>query len=180
MSLSSAQAALLLMVDLSVEDRITINATNGLSSATVSGSDFTGFYLENFFEADNNVVSATLVSGDLVSAQDVSNLSPQLFRAGGTDTGLNVFSYTAGPFSSFVAGQTAFDGAATWAVSSAVYQDALNGALSGDIWFPADDDSDLSTATLIGQWVVGVDVPEAPTFALFSLLFFAFSRSRKA
>ncbi|MCW8109629.1 hypothetical protein OPS25_14055 [Alteromonas ponticola] len=180
-SLSSAQAALLLSVDLSVEDQITITATDGVASATVSGDDFIGFYLENFFEPENNSLSDILVSGDLVSAQDVSDLTPDLFRSDDNDTGLNVWSYADGAISSFVANERAFEGSATWTISSGAYQNALNGAMRGDIWFPADDINDLPSAIVIGQWaVVDADVPEAPTFALFSLLLFAFSRTRKA
>ncbi|MEL6312027.1 MAG: hypothetical protein AAFQ17_06650, partial [Pseudomonadota bacterium] len=42
---ASAQLDVVLIVDISVANQITISATSGVSAATVSGSDTTGFYL---------------------------------------------------------------------------------------------------------------------------------------
>ncbi len=155
---TSASAGLILEVDLSVADTITITATNGLSDATASGSDFTGFYLDGFFAANTNTIDDTLVSGDLTSAANVSNGTPNLYRSS-NDTGLNVYSYTDGPTSDFVAGAIAFSGSGTWTVSAGAYADALAGAGSGTVYFPADDILDLPSATAIGTWQIASSVP---------------------
>ena len=42
---SAAQAAVVLQIDLSTVNQVTISATTGLSLASVSGSDFMGVYV---------------------------------------------------------------------------------------------------------------------------------------
>jgi hypothetical protein len=68
MSASSlANSAVVLLVDLTVENQITVNATSGASLATVSGSDTTGFSLANFFDPSRGQVTNTLQSGNITS-----------------------------------------------------------------------------------------------------------------
>ena len=126
---TSANAAVLLEIDLSVADTITINATSGTSYESITGKDITGFYLDSFF-GTRATLSETLVTGNLTSAMNPSDETPDLFSI---DTGLNVWSYAIGPVSQFEAGQTAFSGSATWTISSEAYSDALSGAMTGDI-----------------------------------------------
>ena len=155
-----SQADVVLIVDLSVENQITITSTSAASMSTVSGSDGIGFYLAAFYSsAVAGGVSDTLVSGNLTSFLDVSDGTPDLFKFS-SDPGLNVFSYTNTPTSSFVAGTQAFSGSGTWNISATNYQDMLNGNTSGDVWAIADNLPDLSTASIIGQWTV-IPVPGA-------------------
>ncbi len=166
---SVATAEVLLEIDLTVANEITITATGGLSSATVSGSTFTGFYFENFYGgADSGGgVFGTLVSGDLTTASNPSDGSPSLFRAGsGTDTGLNVWSFSTDFDVSFTAGALAFAGSATWSLDASEYAFMMAGNNVGDIYFAADDASDLPSATVIGQWVV---IPAPSSLALLGL-----------
>jgi MYXO-CTERM domain-containing protein len=159
---SSAQAEVILEVDLSVVDQITINSTTGLSAATVSGSDTTGFYLEGIFGPGGGGISESLVAGDLTSFLNTSDGGPDLFSI---DEGLNVFSYTADPSSDFVAGTQALSGSATWTISAANYADLLDGLSGGSVWAMADDFSDIpaggGSASLIGEYIVVTPAPGA-------------------
>lgn len=171
---TTAQADDLLTVDLDpTASTITITATSGLSAATISGSDTTGFYLEGFFGGTTGTFGDTLLSGNLTSAANTSDGTPDLFRGFGGDPGLNVFSYTDDLTSDFVAGTVAFTGTATWELDADIFADALSGASSGDIFFAADTDDDIpsggGTATLIGTYVVNV-VPEPTTATLIGVL----------
>ena len=136
---------------------MTITATTNNSAATVSGSDTTGFYLENFFSNDPNdeAITNTLVSGDLTSAANASDGSPSIFRGGsGTDPGLNVWSYTNDPTSDFTAGSQAFSGSGTWSLTPEDYAAMLTAPTSGNIYFVADTVDDIAGATLIGTYTV--------------------------
>lgn len=165
-----ANANLLLQADLSVENTITITATSATSLATVSGSDGIGAYLADFFDASFGSLSDILESGNLTSANNTSDGSPNLFTFS-SDTGLNIFSFTDDADMTFTAGELAFSGQATWTLSAAHYASALNGAQGGNVYAPADDIGDLANAALIGTWeVIGAtDVPEPSTLAILGL-----------
>lgn len=152
---TGAMAQVLLSVDLSVVDQVTISATGGLSAATASGLDGIGVYFENFYNGAGAGLFETLVAGDLTNAENASDLSPNLFRAGGgADAGLNIWSFSSDSTVTFTAGSLAFVGSATWDLDSAMYADMLAGNTSGDIYFAADDVSDLPGAVVIGQYSV--------------------------
>lgn len=163
-----ANANLVLQADLSVENTITLIATSGTSLATVSGSDGIGVYLADFFELDLSLVD-TLITGNLTSASNTSDNTPNLFNS--SDTGLNVWSFTDDAEMSFTAGLLAFSGQASWTVDATAYVNALNGAQSGNVYAPADDDGDIAGASLIGTWeVIGAtDVPEPSALAILGL-----------
>lgn len=184
--LSSAQAGLLLEIDLSVENTISISATNGVSLISATGSDITGIYLDEFF-GDNTLGSfnETLISGDLNSANEASDLSPNLFHFN-DDPGLNIFSTSVGSSLSFTQGAIAFLGSATWTISENFYQHFLTSATSGNIFFPADSIDDINNALILGSWsVVGLDsvsVSEPSALTLFALaaVLFGFRRETES
>ena len=164
-----ANSALVLLVDLTVEDQLTISATSGLSLATVSGSDTVGFSLMDLLGSSG--FSDTLVSGSLTSANQTSNGSPILSNVGGSNN-LNVWSITDDPFMTFTAGSLAFSGQVITNVDAATYANLLAGQISGDVLAPFDNLSvtDESQASLIGTWErVVQDVPEPSTLAIFAL-----------
>lgn len=150
-----AGAEVLLTIDVSTPNQITINSTTGLSAASRSGPTGTGFYLANFFTI-NQALSSTLVpGGNLTTFNDPSDNSPLLFRGGaGADAGLNVWSYSTNGTSSVTAGIQAFTGSATWTVSPAVYASLISANTSGTIFFPADTSDDITAATAIGEYSV--------------------------
>ncbi len=144
----------LIVIDLSVENEITVNATSATSLGTISGNDTTGFYFENFFTSDQTIGNM-LVSGDITSAAQTPNNTPDLFRGNsGTDPGLNIYSYTDDPNSTFTAGAQAFSGSATWTLTPAEYSAMLDANTNGNIYFPADTSDDIAGATLLGTYSV--------------------------
>lgn len=157
----SANAAVVLTVDLTVLNQITISATSGASSATTSGSDTTGVYLASIFDgAFPASIIDTLIGGDLTSAANGSDGTPLLFTSTFTvGDGLNVWSYTDDTTSDFIAGEVAFSGSATWDIDGAAYTSLLAGSAGGDVYAFADDDGDLANAMIIGQWERATPIP---------------------
>ena len=147
------QVNLLLEVDLSVNNQITINAANGVSAVTIEGSDTTGFYFDNFFNEDGAVVEA-LVSGNLTTTLNLTDDSPNLFRGSSTDPGLNIWSLSIDDVLNFESGIQAFTGTGTWDVEPELYAIFLSANQAGDIYFPADTVDDLMDATIIGSYLV--------------------------
>ena len=160
---SASDLPVILVVDLSVPNQITVTATDAPSNATVSGSDTTGFYLEAFFGADGtSSLNESLVSGDLTSFLNGSDGSPNLFRGGTTDPGLNIFSYTNDATSDFEVGVQAFSGSGTWSLDADDYANMLiGGERNGNIWFAADTVDDLDDAVIIGEYNVIIPTPGA-------------------
>jgi hypothetical protein len=167
---SVSNASVLLLVDLTVENTISISATNGEAAASISGSDNIGFYLANFFTAEQFVFSDELVSGDLTSAQNTSDGNPSMFVGMWGNFGLNVFSYTDDAESIFTVGETAFSGEASWTINAADYLTAVNGNSSGNVYFGADADNDIPSATLLGTWQILSNTPSVPVSAPSALL----------
>lgn len=157
-----AQADDLLIIDLTVPNQVTITATAGLSAITASGSDSTGVYLENFYGGAGSSLSAALVSGNLTNAENATDNSPALFRAGSSDPGLNIYSWSSASTVTFTAGSLAFTGSGTWLLDAPEYADMLAGSTSGNIYFPADDVGDLPSAGILGTYRV-IPTPAAAT-----------------
>lgn len=154
-----AEPVNLLVVDLSVQDRVTVTATTGLSAGTVSGATFDGFYLKDFFSTAGTVtvpVSPGYSGTPTFTAASVAtNNIPRMYRAGsGTDPGLNIYGYSGATTTTFTNGQLAFTGSVTWTVTTAVYNAMLTAPAAGDVYFVADSVGMLSTATLIGKYTV--------------------------
>lgn len=175
----AAQAGddVLLLVDLSVPNEITITGTDGLSAATASGGDFTGIYLDNLYGGAGDALGTAPMPGDFTSDQDVTDTSASLFRAGsGADPGLNIFSFVDGGTINFVAGERAFSGSASWSLDANEYDDLVAGNAAGDIFFPADDAGDVAGATVLGTYRV---IPTPGALAVFGLAGTAVMRRRR-
>jgi len=160
---AAASADVLLNVDLSVVDQISITATSAASSGDITGSDSTGVLLADFFGGAGGNSIFTSGTGDLVANGDSSDGTPGLFNSSG-NYGLNFWSWTSDDPSSFFTGTTAFVGSATWDIDSDDYADMLAGNASGDIIAFADTDDD--GGVVIGQWNV---VPAPGSMALLGL-----------
>ncbi len=177
MMTAGAYADELLIVDLSVVDEITITATSGNSDITTSGGDGIGVYLQDFYSGPGTTgLNETLVSGDLTNAENPADNSPNLFRAGTADPGLNIFSWSPDTTVTFTAGSLAFTGSGTWSLNSDDYADMLPAIGStGNLYFPADDVSDIPNARILGTYRV---VPEPGTLSLLGLCLIAGLRRR--
>ncbi|MEM1072066.1 MAG: VPLPA-CTERM sorting domain-containing protein [Planctomycetota bacterium] len=160
-SAANAQLAELVIIDLTVVDQLTVIATSGASAATVSGSDTTGIYLENFYSVSGNGFTDAAGTGDFTNFLNPSDGSPGIFRAmPGDDLGFNIWTWSSDFSVDFVVGTQAFTGTATFSLDPAVYADAIaDGNRSGNLWFPADTNDDLAGATLIGSYSVRVPAP---------------------
>lgn len=160
---STAMGDDLLVVDLSVINQVTVSATTGLSAATVTGSDSIGVYFQNFYGVAGGSLGTTSTgSGNLTNVGAPSDGSPALFRGGsGSDTGLNIFSWSNDSNVTFTAGSQAFTGSATWALDAPEYADMLAGNTSGNLYFVADTADDVGAASLIGTYRVIVPAPAA-------------------
>ncbi|BDS05594.1 hypothetical protein NT6N_06340 [Oceaniferula spumae] len=178
-----ANAAVLITIDLSVVNKVTMTATTGLSDVTASGSDTTGIYFENFYSTPGNSLSAIFDTGNITNVENPSDGTPALFRAGGgADPGLNLWSWSSDATVTFTAGSQAFTGSATWNLTPAAYLDMVNGNTTGNIYFPADSVDDISGLAVLGTYsVAAVAVPEPSSTFLPScgVLGLVFKRSRR-
>ncbi len=148
----------LLIVDLTVENQVTITATTAASLATTSGSTFTGFILENFFSnAGTQAIGTPAYVGTptLTAASVPTDNSPSLFRGGSnTDFGMNIWSYSSTGTTTFTIGSQAFTGEATWSITPELYAAMLTAPESGNIYFPADTSDDIPSVASLGTYSV--------------------------
>jgi hypothetical protein len=173
---STAQAAVVLQLDLSTVNQVTISATTGLSLASVSGSDGDGVYLKDFFgtQVFSTSGSSRLAGANLVYFNATSDGSPSLYRGDNdpgeeNDPGLNIWSMDNGTPdpASFTSGVQAFKGSATWSLTAQQYAVFLQAPTSGDVYAFAESIDDLNGGPqVIGQYSV---VPEPTSMAIFGL-----------
>ncbi len=165
---TTASADVLLEIDLSVMNEVTISATNGLSSVSAVASNFTGFLLADFFATAGGGFGGVQdsYSGNLTTFNNPSDGSASGF-VGSSDFGLNIWSFSSDPIVSVTAGAQAFSGSATWSLDAAAYADFLAAATSGNIYLDADTDDDIATTGInIGTYRV---IPTPSTAALLGL-----------
>ncbi len=172
---SAAQAAVVLQLDLSTVNQVTISPLeDGFSLVSKSGSDDLGVYLKDFFAPAGSTFSVNSdAGGSLVYSNATSDGTPRLFRAT-NDPGLNIFSMDQGfpnP-ASFTVGIQAFRGSATWSLTAEQYAAFSQAPTSGDVYAFANEIGDLNGGPkVIGQYsVVGsAAVPEPTSMAIFGL-----------
>ncbi|MGC6459329.1 MAG: PEP-CTERM sorting domain-containing protein [Akkermansiaceae bacterium] len=169
----STPAAVVLSVDLSVADTITITATDAVSENTSTGSDGIGIYFENLVPS-GQVVGDLSVDGDLSYFGVPSDGAPDLYSFG-SDTGLNIWGMSGGT-ATIEAGVQAFQGSVTFTVDPAIYSDISSGPSTGDVYFSADNAGGLAGAAVIGQYQV---IPEPSTSLLGGLAALALLRRRR-
>ena len=167
---STAQAAVVLQLDLSTVNQVTISATSGLSLVSKSGSDIDGVYLKDIFgtQVFSTSGSSRLDGANLVYFNATSDGSPSLYRFT-NDPGLNIWSMDDGTPdpASFTSGVQAFKGSATWSLTAQQYAVFLQAPTSGDVYAFADTIDDLNGGPqVIGQYSV---VPEPTSMAIFGL-----------
>ncbi|MEM7808447.1 MAG: PEP-CTERM sorting domain-containing protein [Planctomycetota bacterium] len=180
-SVASAQnLEVLLEVDLTVPNTVTITATDGLSAIDASGSDTTGVYLEGIFGGfAGGPFPSTPIAGELTSANNPTDGGALIFRdTTPLDAGLNIFGFTADFPATFTAGEIAFTDFGTWTIDPDDFADFAGGALSGNIYFPADDFTDIAGLAPLGLYTV--IVPEPTTAGLLGVVSLGLLRRRRA
>jgi hypothetical protein len=173
LSVGTSKADMLLHVDLSVVNQLTIRATTGTSAVTASVDDFTGFILVDFagFGLGDSTAST------LVDSNGTSDGAVSTFRAGGGF--LNLFDMATSDLPpdllQFTDGSQAFTGEATWTVSLSQYNTWKNGPKSGDIVLTdgLEGNPSLQDAPVVGTWSLdppSTSVPDtSSTLALLAL-----------
>jgi len=169
----AASADVLLIVDLTVPNQVTINATNGLSAISAASSAFNGVLLADFYNGPSTLGVAG-GTGNLTSTDVASDGTPSLF-SGATDPGLNLWSYSASS-SNFVAGQQAFSGSGTWILTPTLYAEMLAGNSSGNIYANIDSSANIPGNGIIGTWAL---IPTPGTAGLLGLAGLAAVRRRR-
>ena len=166
---STAQAAVVLQLDLSTVNQVTISATTGSSLASVSGNDVMGVYLKDFFAPGGSEFDIEAGLGaSLVYFNATSDESQYIYRKI-NDPGLNIYDMDNGTQvpASFTSGVQAFKGSSTWNLTAQQYAVFLQAPTSGDIYAFADTIDDLNGGPqLIGQYAA---VPEPTSMAIFGL-----------
>ena len=163
---TGAAADVLLEIDLSVENQVTINATSGLASVDATASNFTGYLLADFFAAAGAPGGLGAGSGNLSTVGNASDGTPSLFQ-GSSSVGLNIWSFSTDSTVGVTGGSQAFEGSATWSLDAAQYAAFLGAATSGDIYFGADTDDDIAGgAANIGTYSV---IPAPSALALLGM-----------
>ena len=158
---TGATADVLLEIDLTVANQVTISATSGLASVDATGSNFTGFLLADFFSVAGAPGSVGAGTGNLSTSSNASDGSPSLFQ-GFSSVGLNIWSFSTDSTVGVTGGAQAFSGSGTWSLDATQFAAFEAAATSGDIWMNADTDDDLASgsATNIGTYAV-IPAPSA-------------------
>jgi hypothetical protein len=158
---------MLLHVDLSVVNQLTIRATTGLSAVTASVDDDTGFTLLDFTYQN---ISASGTGSTLVDYNGTSDGSVSISSADGF---MNLYKMATSDPLQFTAGSQAFTGEATWTLTSSHYATWLNGPSSGDIVLADAFYVPLEGAPVVGTWslnLASTSVPDtSSTLALLAL-----------
>jgi hypothetical protein len=172
---ATASADVLIEIDNSVADQLTITATTGLSAVDASGSNFTGILLDGFLGGASGTPGETIVgTADFGTFNEGSDGTPDFFVSGGSDTGFNIWTFGGASTLTFTAGTQAFVGSVTIDVSSTFFADIVG--TTGEIYFPADDSGDIAGAQSLGQYRV---VPAPGALALLGLGGIAAGRRRR-
>lgn len=167
LSVGTSKADMLLHVDLSVVNQLTIRATTGLSAVTASVDDETGFTLLDFTFQN---ISASGTGSTLVDYNGTSDGSVSISSADGF---MNLYKMATSDPLQFTAGSQAFTGEATWTLTSSQYATWLNGPSSGDIVLADAFYVPLEGAPVVGTWslnLASTSVPDtSSTLALLAL-----------
>jgi hypothetical protein len=158
-----AGADVLLTVDLTEKNKVTLTAEAGLSAATITGDPSIGIYLQNFFKASGVFFDLPSYTADFSNVGNVSAGNVQMYRAADDEMGLNFFGWGQDSETSFTALSLAFTGSATWSLSDEEYAYLANANSSGNIYFPADSSDGIASATALGTYQV---IPEPSTVML--------------
>ena len=157
---STASAEVLLTADLSVQNQLTLNATDGLSAATLAFADNRGVNFQGFggdtFTIKTGAGPITTANDSFQTGPATPDGTPQVSYTS-TDS-LSLYNFTADDTNYLYQAQQAFLGSATFALSSSEYDALLASDRAGDLYVNLFN-GDYTNANLIGQYQVTVPEP---------------------
>lgn len=182
--INPAHAGVLIELDLSVTNQLTLTATTETAIGTATGPTLKGIVLEG---------TGSVASGLLGGASDTFGFNStgafvQVETSGLLDSGvysLNLYesSFTDNVSTSITSGEQAFVGTTTMPLDATSYNNLLNGPSSGKIYAFDDGATTFATnGTYIGEWAKASTVPEPSTaiaMGLLGILGFAGNRRRR-
>ncbi|QDT60483.1 PEP-CTERM motif protein [Stieleria bergensis] len=182
--INPAHAGVLIGLDLSVTNQLTLTATTETAIGTVTGPTSNGIVLE----ATGSVASQLLGGASDTFGFKSTGAFVQVETSGLLDSGvysLNLYesSFSDSVSTSITSGQQAFVGTTTITLDATSYNNLLNGPSSGKIYAFEDNATTFATnGTYIGDWAKASTVPEpssAIAMGLLGIVGFAGSRRRR-
>ncbi|MEM1422804.1 MAG: hypothetical protein AAGH64_02260 [Planctomycetota bacterium] len=178
---SAATAQVVLEIDTSVINQITITATSVASANDADVPDVTGILLADMLDGTAPAFPPSALT-------DNPTLTPFLDPSGsptlsvddadeGSDTGLNVWSMSATDRNTFMAGTRAFAGTATWEIPAGLYDALAAPGSSGAVFAGIANSRNLFNGVYIGDWLI---VPAPGAGALLAMTGLAAVRRRRA
>ena len=139
-------------VDLSETDVVTIRAGSANYANSRTGSDFTGIFLASWVSepVDFDGLHNPNEGNEFVPVLNSPDNNGPVLQA--EDQGLNLYSMAFGDNLEFTAGTPAFTGTSSYGVNPSVVSILQGGASTGNVYFPADNNGDFASASLIGTW----------------------------
>ena len=183
--INPAHAGVLIELDLSVTDQLTLTATTETAIGTVSGSTFAGIVLQGTGEVNNGFNGGASDTFGFKSTGAFTLIETvQLFKSGVWSLNLYESKHSDSVDTSITSGQQAFVGTTTITLNSESYNNLLNAPSSGKIYAFADGDDFATNGTHVGDWAKASSgtVPEPSTaiaMGLLGVLGFAGNRRRR-
>ena len=182
--INPTHAGVLIELDLSVTNQLTLTATTGTALASVTGTTGTGIVLDGTGQLTVTYVGDASDTFGVKSTGAFTN-TPELFPIL-NDSGvysINLYEGNDGTETSINEGQQAFVGTTTITLGATEYANLLNAPNSGKI-YAFDDTPNYQSSTYIGDWAKASSgtVPEPSTaiaMGLLGVLGFAGNRRRR-
>ncbi len=182
--INPAHAGVLIELDLSVTNQLTLTATTETAIGTVSGPTSNGIVLQGTGNVDSNLVGGTSDTFGFKSTGAFNEIKTSRLLDSGVYS-LNLYESGASVSTSITSGEQAFVGTTTMPLDATSYNNLLNGPSSGKIYAFDDGATTFATnGTYIGDWAKASsgNVPEPSTaiaMGLLGVLGFAGKRRRR-
>ena len=183
--INPANAGVLIELDLSVTNQLTLTATTGTALESTTGNTGVGIVLEGTGEVENYALGGTSDTFGFKSTGAFEQVSTtRILNSGVNSINLYENNFSNGINTSITEGQQAFVGTTTITLNPQSYAELLNAPSSGKIYAFADNPSYATQGKYIGDWAKASSgtVPEPSTaiaMGLLSVLGFAGNRRRR-
>ena len=179
--INPAHAGVLIELDLSVTNKLTLTATTETAIATATGETLKGIVLQGTGNAVVESVGASDTFG-FKSTGEINEINISNLLDSGVFS-INLYEAGVSVTTSITQGQQAFEGTTTITVNAQSYANLLNSPSSGKIYAFDDGSSTFATnGTYVGDWAKASTVPEPSTaiaMGLLGIVGFAGNRPRR-